>query len=95
MVIGLEGARGSLLERVAAWLGHLGRLRPHEVREDAASDTELLDRRASQLAVALDGLGWNPTRLGTSEIERLFGSAWGSQRARRQTGRYEQADRVT
>jgi hypothetical protein len=46
------------------------------------TDTQLLDDRATQLALGLDHLGANPMRLESAEIALLFGAAWGSRRAR-------------
>jgi hypothetical protein len=52
VVVGLEGARGSLLEQVAGWLRHLGRRQPNDIPGAERDDTQLLDDRAAQLAVA-------------------------------------------
>ena len=94
LAVGVEGARGSLLHAlvrpvvallrgIAGWsLRRTGRrVRPAVAGE---SDTDLLDQRGEQDALAFDAIGARPRRLDNVEIAELLFSCWCPERTRRQ-----------
>ena len=99
LVVGLEGARGSLLDglfrtivaflrAIATWSLHrTGR----RVRSAVAGEsvTEQLDQHSEQVALAFDAIGARPRRLDNVEIAELLFSCWCPERARRQPLRIE------
>jgi len=87
LVVGLEGADGSLLRSVlrpiVIWRLHL--LRRHARPSVAGTtDTELLDQRGEQVALAFDAIGARPRRLDNVEIAELLYTCWCPERAHRQ-----------
>ena len=99
LVVDLEGARGSplyalvrpvvaLLRGIAGWpLRRMGRRgRPAAAGE---SDTDLLDQRGEQVALAFDAIGARPRRLDNVEIAELLFSCWCPERTRRQSLRIQ------
>jgi hypothetical protein len=88
LIVGLEGARGSLVQALVhpaiAWLSR--RLFQRRAHRSVAgpSDTELLDQRGEQVALELDAIGARPRRLDNVEIADLFYTCWCPERARRQ-----------
>lgn len=92
LVLGLESAAGSLvralLQPLAGWL--LGRRRRRGQPPVAGlSETDQLDQRAEQAALAFDAVGARPRRLDTIEIAELLYACWCPERARRQPLRIE------
>jgi hypothetical protein len=92
LTIGLDGARGSLLQalihQVASWLSQRVLRRAHR-SVAGPSDTELLDQRGEQVAFELDAIGARPRRLDNVEIAELFYTCWCPERSRRQPLRIE------
>ena len=92
VIVGLEGARGSplgtIVGPVTAWLcRHV--LRRREEAVAGGSDTELLDERGEQIALAFDAIGARPRRLDDVEIAELLYACWCPERAHRQPLRVE------
>jgi hypothetical protein len=87
LIIGLEGARGpvarSLLRTAANRLVRLLRQQPSPPVA-GASDTELLDDRGEQVALAFDAIGTRPRRLDNVEIAELLYACWCPERSRRE-----------
>jgi len=87
VTVGLEGSQGPLLgvalRAVAAWVCQ--RL-PRRARRSIAgpSNTELLDQRGEQVALAFDAIGARPRRLDNVEIADLLYTCWCPERAGRQ-----------
>ena len=79
VVVGLEGARGSLVQHLLGALPWAGRR-----RVPGPTDTELLDARAEQVALLLDHAGATPVRLEDAEIADLLHRCWCPERARQQ-----------
>ena len=98
LVVGLEGADGSLLRQLVGQLrrglGAVGRqLAPSALRRRLGSPaaalsgptaTELLDQRGEKAAAILDRIGADPRRLDDLEIADLLYRCWCPERARRQ-----------
>ena len=89
VVVGLEGERDaagrSMLRMVRIWLA--GRLRPRGLAHHSVagpSDTELLDERGEQVALAFDVIGARPHRLDNVEIAELLYACWCPERSRRE-----------
>jgi hypothetical protein len=78
VVVGLEGSRGSLFQRLLEWLP-FGRPTQHQ-----ATETERLDERAEQVALLLDHAGVAPQRLNDDHIAELLYACWCAERARQQ-----------
>jgi hypothetical protein len=87
LIVGIEGARGSLLQALVrpavTWLSRRLLRRAHR-SVAGPSDTELLDQRGEQVALELDAIGARPRRLDNVEIAELLYSCWCPERARRQ-----------
>jgi hypothetical protein len=92
LTIGLDGARGSLLQalihQVVSWLSRRVPRRAHR-SVAGPSDIELLDQRGEQVAFELDAIGARPRRLDNVEIAELFYTCWCPERSRRQALRIE------
>ena len=86
VVVGLEGARGSLVQQLLGMLPWAGRR-----RVPGPTDTELLDSRAEQVALLLDHAGAAPVRLDDAEIATLLYRCWCPERARQQPLRFDGA----
>jgi hypothetical protein len=93
VVIGLEGAAGSLVQRLARRLkAALRRFVPAALRRRlkvdrtlaGPSDTELLDACGEETAYALESLGTSPRRLDDLQIADLLYSCWCPERASQQ-----------
>jgi hypothetical protein len=79
LIVGLEGAQGSLVQQVLAVVPWMGRR-----RVPGPTDTELLDARAEQVALLLDHAGAASVRLNDVEIAALLYRCWCAERARHQ-----------
>jgi hypothetical protein len=92
VTVGLEGAHGSLLgsllRPIVAWFSTA---LPRRARHSVAgpSDTELLDQRGEQVALAFDAIGARPRRLDNVEIAELLYACWCPERAGHQPLRIE------
>jgi len=93
VVIGLEGAAGPVVQRLARRLkAALRHLVPAVLRRRlrldrplaGRSDTELLDACGEEAAYALESLGTSPRRLDDLEIAELLYSCWCPERASQQ-----------
>jgi len=84
LVVGLEGAHGFVLCSLLAPLsGLLRMIRRGRTAEDGPSETELLDRRGEQVALAFEAISARPRRLDNVEIAELLYTCWCPERARR------------
>jgi hypothetical protein len=88
LVVGLEGAQGSLLRPIAGWFMRRTR-RGSRLSVAGQADTDLLDQRGEQVALAFDAIGARPRRLANVEIAELLYACWCPERARRQPLRIE------
>lgn len=92
LVIGLEGAQGSLLRSllrpITGWFMRRTR-RGSRLSVAGQADTDLLDQRGEQVALAFDAIGARPRRLANVEIAELLYACWCPERARRQPLRIE------
>jgi len=87
LVIGLEGASGTLLHSLLhpLWTRLFADRRRHRPDSPgAASQTELLDERGEQVALAFDAIGARPRRLDDVEIAELLYACWCPERSRRE-----------
>jgi hypothetical protein len=87
LVIGLEGARGTLLHSLLrpVWTRLVADRRRHRPDSPATpSETERLDERGEQVALAFDAIGARPRRLDDVEIAELLYACWCTERSRRE-----------
>lgn len=90
LVVGREGTAGSLLRPIVGWFMRRTRRRSR-LSVAGPSDTDLLDQRGEQVALAFDAIGARPRRLDNVEIAELLFSCWCPERARRQPLRIERS----
>jgi hypothetical protein len=89
LVVGLEGAHDgtghSLVRLTRSWFAGRSRRRgPAQHTLAGPSDTELLDERGEQVALAFAAIGARPHRLDNVEIAELLYACWCPERSRRE-----------